>query len=97
MVLMLAGAVGMAFAVAGLLFLRCWRETRDRLFLWFALAFFVLAANRLGLALATHHGLKGDALYWVRLLAFVIILAAIAGKNRSGRKKKPVVDPAGEE
>ena len=46
------GALAMASAVAGLFFLRFWRETRDRLFAMFALAFWVLGVNWLGLALA---------------------------------------------
>jgi uncharacterized protein DUF5985 len=79
----LLGAVGMGFAVAGLLFVRFWRDTRDRLFLFFALAFFLLAANRAGFMLTAMHGVKGDALYGVRLLAFVLILLGIIEKNRS--------------
>ena len=42
----LMGAIAMGFATAGLFFLRYWRESRDRLFAWFAVAFFVLAFNR---------------------------------------------------
>lgn len=81
--LILTGAIATAFAVAGMFFLRFWRETDDRLFVFFALAFFVLAVNRVGLALATHQGLRGDSLYWVRFLAFALILIAIADKNRT--------------
>lgn len=75
------GAVAMGFAVAGLFFLRFWRDTRDRLFAWFAGAFFVLAVNRLGLAIVSPLDHRGDYLYWVRLAAFTIILAAIVDKN----------------
>ena len=35
-VLLVSGAIVMGYAVAGLFFLRFWRETRDRLFLIFA-------------------------------------------------------------
>jgi hypothetical protein len=58
----LLGAIGMGFGVAGLFFLLFWRETRDRVFAFFALAFFVLAANRLGFALwvQTQQLGKGD-------------------------------------
>jgi membrane protein CcdC involved in cytochrome C biogenesis len=77
------GAIGMGFAVAGLFFLRFWRETHDRLFALFALAFFVLAVNRVSLVLVAQHDIKGDYLYWVRLLAFLLILVAIVDKNRS--------------
>jgi hypothetical protein len=83
--LILAGALAMAFAVAGLFFLRFWRETGDRLFAFFALSFFVLAVNRVGLALIVHRGGEGDPLYWVRLVAFLIILVAILDKNRSSK------------
>ncbi len=82
------GAIGMGFAVAGFFFLRFWRQTRDRLFALFALAFFVLAVNRFGIALVERHdveAMRGDYLYWVRFLAFALILAAIVDKNRSQR------------
>ncbi len=42
----------MGFAVAGTFFLRFWRKTRDRLFILFALSFFLMAANRVQLSLA---------------------------------------------
>jgi hypothetical protein len=77
------GGIAMGFAVAGLFFLRFYRKTRDRLFALFALAFFVLAVNRIGLVLAAQHGVKGDYLYWVRLVAFLLILVAIVDKNRA--------------
>ena len=81
--LFLLGAVCMAFAAAGLFFLRFWRDTRDRLFILFSLAFFILAANRIGFFLAEEQNIKGDWLYGVRLLAFLLILIAIVDKNRS--------------
>jgi hypothetical protein len=84
------GAIGMGFAIAGFFFLRFWRQSRDRLFALFALAFFVLAANRFGIALAERdEGVRGDYLYWVRFLAFALILMAIADKNRSQQKPNP--------
>jgi hypothetical protein len=83
MILLASGAIVLAFGVAGLFFLRFWRDTRDRLFALFALAFFVLAVNRVGIALFVQQGDRGDSLYWVRLCAFLLILAAIVDKNRS--------------
>lgn len=79
----LAGALTMGFGVAGLFFLRFWSKTRDRLFALFALAFFVMAANRIELTLAAVRGRWVDHPYWVRLIAFILILAAILDKNRS--------------
>jgi hypothetical protein len=73
------GAMTMGFAVAGMFFLRFWRETHDRLFAFFALAFFVLAVNRLGFAFVSDS--RDDYLYWARLVAFLIILLAVVDKN----------------
>ena len=76
----LQGMIAMCFALAGLFFLRFWRETRDRLFLLFALSFWLQALTRAGLSLL---GQSDDAAYWylVRLVAFLLIVVAIAMKN----------------
>jgi hypothetical protein len=79
------GALVMGTLVVGLFFLRYWRATGDRLFVMFALAFWALGINWLGLALlATTHEAR-VAFYLLRLLAFVLILAAIVDKNRGVR------------
>lgn len=75
------GAIAMGFGIAGLFFLRFWRETRDRLFFFFSLSFFVLAINRVWTAFISSRDAHGDYVYWVRLLAFAIILLAIIDKN----------------
>jgi hypothetical protein len=80
------GALGMGFAAAGLFFLRFWRESNDRLFLFFSLAFFILAVNRVALTHFSPQNLHGDYLYWVRLIAFAIILLAILDKNLIRRR-----------
>ncbi len=77
----LRGLIAMGMAVAGLFFLRFWRETRDRLFAAFALAFFILAVNRGSLTFMGQSQEEPTILYLVRLLAFVIILIAIVDKN----------------
>ena len=88
-----AGALAMGFAVAGLIFLRSWRDTRDRLFAFFALAFFILAINRFGTGIYPEFAERGDHLYWVRFFAFLMILWAIIDKNRS--RKPPPAKPPG--
>lgn len=76
------GAIAMASSIVALFFLRFWRETGDRLFAIFALAFLLLGITRLGLALSPQE-LEGHThWYWVRLAAFVLILVAIVDKNR---------------
>ena len=77
------GAIAMAYGVAGLFFLRFWKETRDRLFAIFALAFWLLGLVRVALAFTGHTSEAATWLYWVRLLSYLLILAAIVDKNRS--------------
>jgi hypothetical protein len=77
------GAIHMASFVAGLFFLRFWRETHDRLFFIFAIAFWLLGLTRLALAMAGTEAAEHTYLYWVRLAAFVLILIAIIDKNRA--------------
>lgn len=81
---LISGALMMGYFVAGLYFLRFWRDTRDRLFGIFAAAFWLLAAQRAALALTANSAEEQLLLYSVRLLAFVLILAAIIDKNRGG-------------
>jgi uncharacterized membrane protein len=82
----LTGAMAMGYAIAGLFFLRFWRDARDRLFGLFALAFFVLAVNRISSAiLGADETYQGNHVYWIRLAAFLLILVAIIDKNRSRR------------
>lgn len=81
--LLVSGAIAMGYGVAGLFFLRFWRETRDRLFLIFAGAFWILGLQRLALAFSRDMVEDHTGLYLVRLFAFLLILGAIVDKNRS--------------
>jgi hypothetical protein len=81
-----AGAICLAYLVAALFFLRFWKETRDRLFAMFAVAFAVLAANRALLVLLREMHEAHSWLYLFRLLAFMLILAAILDKNRASAR-----------
>lgn len=78
---MAVGVIAAGYAAAGLFFLRFWRDSRDRLFALFALAFFVLAANRV--VAVAFPASCGEYIYWVRFAAFALILLAILDKNRS--------------
>lgn len=80
----LLGALAMGSIVVGLFFLRFRRDTGDRLFGLFALAFFIFAISRLTLAFfpaTTHESV--EHLYWIRFAGFVVILVAIWDKNRT--------------
>jgi hypothetical protein len=77
-----SGAATAASWIAGLFFLRFWRETAERLFLLFALAFFVLGLNWLLVTAIHPAGETRPYFYLVRLVAFVLIIVAIVDKNR---------------
>ena len=87
--LLISGAILMGYAVVGLFFLRFWRETRDRLFLIFAGAFWILGVQRLALVLSRDMVEDDTGLYLVRLFAFLLILGAIVDKNRSSSQPPP--------
>ena len=75
----------MAFFVAGLFFLRFWKSSRDRFFLFFAVSFWVEAANRALITYASDEFTQPEKiplLYLIRLAAFALILFAIYDKNR---------------
>jgi uncharacterized membrane protein HdeD (DUF308 family) len=79
--LLLLGAIAMGSVVAGLFFLRFWRDTGDRLFLFFAISFLVEGVNRAALGLSADPNEGRPFFYFVRFLSFLLILVAIIQKN----------------
>ena len=77
---LLLGGIAVASFVAGLIFLRYWLSTRDRFFLLFCASFWIEAANRASAGLADA-GAEGSPYFQVRLLSFLLIVAAIVDKN----------------
>lgn len=81
----LGGAVAMGFAVAALFFLKFWRRTREGLFLAFAGSFLLFGATQALLTLSRVPTEERSWLYLLRLIAFLLILAALWWQNRRGR------------
>jgi hypothetical protein len=81
--LMLLGAIAISCFIASLFFLRFWKTTRDRFFLFFAIAFFIDGCSRLMLGLIDYSSEHEPLFYLIRLLSFVVILFAIIDKNRT--------------
>jgi hypothetical protein len=79
----MAGLLVMGQAVLALYFARFYRDTRDRLFLFFAAAFAILSLQRLALAIGVDRGLDPMWSYGARLLAFLVLLWGIIDKNRA--------------
>ncbi len=79
----LSGAVAFGFFVCGLFFLRFWRRTSDGLFMSFAVAFALLGFAQSVIALGNIPMEERAPIYLLRLLAFALIILAIARKNRA--------------
>lgn len=77
-----AGLLVAGYLVAAAFFARFWRDTKDRLFLYFAAAFTLLAVQRTALAATAFEPFDPIWYYVVRLLAFLLIIFAILDKNR---------------
>lgn len=74
------GVIAMGLATAGLFFLRFWKKTGDRLFAFFATAFWVLGLIRIAMLFSEEFAEENN-FYWLRFVAYLIILAAIIDKN----------------
>jgi len=82
----LTGGAAMAAWAAGLFFLRFWRQTGDRLFAYFAGAFWILSVNWVVLAVIAPAAEERHYFYLLRLAAFILIIVAIVDKNRQERR-----------
>lgn len=76
------GALAMSCWVSGLIFLRSWMETRERLFAIFAIAFWALGLSWAGLGIENPPSETRHYFYVLRLIAFLLIIGAIIDKNR---------------
>jgi Family of unknown function (DUF5985) len=77
----LLGVIAMSSLTASAFFLKFWRRTHDSLFLSFGIAFLIEALNRAAFLFLQKPSEGSPVIYIVRLLAFVLILAAILKKN----------------
>jgi hypothetical protein len=68
-----------------IIFLRFWRDTKDRFFLYFAISFFVEGLNRFALAMTGDPNEGRPFFYFVRFVSFVLILIPIVDKNLAER------------
>lgn len=83
----LSGAITMGFLVCGLFFARFWSRTRDPLFLWFAVAFWLMCVGQALLALSGIALEERSYLYLIRLAAFLLIIFAILRKNLRAKSR----------
>jgi len=83
----LAGAVALAYFLAGVHFLRFWKRTRDRLFLHFAFAFWLFMLNQILSSLLGADGELTGYAYILRVLGFGLIIVAIVDKNTARKHR----------
>jgi len=92
----LSGVCGAAFFASGIFFVKFWLASKDRLFLFFAVATFLLAIERVVLLVVKEFTFSSNPniaeanswVYLMRLLAFFLIMAAIVDKNRHWLDRK---------
>lgn len=82
-----SGLIAMGDIVAALFFLRFWSRSRDSLFASFAAAFCLLALVQALLVVTDGMREEHSWIYLIRLAAFLIIIAAVVGKNRRPRRE----------
>jgi hypothetical protein len=77
------GMLTMASLVASWFFVRYWRASGERLFVFFAVAFAMLAVNWLTLSIVDPAFEARHLIYLIRLAAFLVIIVGIIDKNRA--------------
>jgi len=80
--LFLLGYTAAVSLVVALFFLRFWKETRDTLFLAFAIFFAVQGFAPAVVIPAEYPNVAIDWVYALRLVAVLVVVAAILRKNR---------------
>ena len=72
----------MGCLLIGMFFVRFWRRTADRLFLFLCWAFFILAIERVFITWMPGESEFTPLLYTIRLVSFGLIIIGIIDKNR---------------
>ncbi len=84
---LLCGVLTALCLVVGLCFLRYYRLSRDRFFVFLTITFWALGVNWVSLAAPGDEG--NDVVFYLpRLGAFLVLLAGIVDKNRRGAHSK---------
>ena len=86
MIPFLHGAIAAAAAIAGFVFLRYFRHTRDRFFLFLTASFWLETAGRIW-SVAFVEADDDASIYVLRAVSYLLILAAILDKNLPRRRR----------
>jgi hypothetical protein len=80
------GALTMTYVLAAAYFVHFWRRSGERLFIVFGIAFGLLALNQFAISLIGASDERGSYAYVLRVIAFLLIAAAIVDKNLVRRR-----------
>ncbi|MBK5260881.1 MAG: hypothetical protein JJE51_14920 [Thermoanaerobaculia bacterium] len=83
----MSGAIAMGYLVVAFFFLRFWRETRERLFLFFTGGFLILVLHRAFFGLTYGRADLETITFGLRLAGFLVILIGIL--DRRFRRDRP--------
>ena len=90
----LLGAVIMGDVIAGLFFVRYWKITGDRFFLFFAASFIAVAVSRVVVDEDVPPFGYEPFGYMLRILSYLFIIAGILYKNTSSKTSRSVASPS---
>ena len=91
-VIYLSGLITMGYLACGLFFAKFWWRSRDFLFLAFAVAFWLMAADAALLAMLSPEDTRRVWVYLLRIPAYLLIVLAIVRKNTDAtneHRRKP--------
>ncbi len=80
-VIYLSGLITMGYLACGLFFAKFWRRSHDLLFLAFAVAFWLMAADATVLAMLPPQDERRVWVYLLRIPGYLLIVLAIVRKN----------------
>jgi uncharacterized protein DUF5985 len=89
----LLGAVIMGDVIAGLFFVRFWKMTGDRFFLFFAASFATVAVSRVVIDEDVPPFGYEPLGYMIRIASYLFIIAGILYKNTRARTSRTVAPP----
>jgi len=81
MIEMFGGALILSYLLAGVYFFKFWKRTGDRLFIHFAVAFWLFVLNQLATSIPNVANATDGYEYLLRVLGFVVIIVGIVDKN----------------
>ena len=81
----LSGATMLGCLAIGLFFVRFWKATNDRFFIYFAVCFGLLALERIAILMLPLPNEARPLTYLIRLFAFIVIIVAFIDKNWNTR------------